>query len=201
MILADLHVHTKYSLDSSISPKSLVDQVYAHPSIKVVAVTDHNTFEGYRKVRELASVYSDILVIPGIEIGTPLGDLIVLGLEELPSPPGNIENIINYAKKNDGTIIVPHPYRDYGMGSSTKHYAVDAIETLNGSAPPQINRLAEKLATEMGLPGVAGTDAHNAEELWTVWNEIQASMNVDDILEAVKKGLVKVSTARKSIHF
>jgi hypothetical protein len=184
LIQADLHLHTKYSLDSSIIPKSLVDQLYAHPSIKVIAITDHNTIEGYPKVKELASAYHDILVIPGIEIGTPLGDLIVLGVEEKPPTPWDIKDV-----------------REYGLGSSARYYAVDAIETLNGNTPSHVNQLAENLAKELNLPGVAGSDAHNADELWTVCNQIQASLDVDEIFEAIKKGLVKVFSTGKSIRF
>jgi hypothetical protein len=53
----------------------------------------------------------------------------------------------------------------------------------------------------MGVPGVAGSDAHSPAELYSVNNEIQASMNVDEILKAIKKGLVKVSPTEKSIRF
>lgn len=201
MIQADLHIHTKYSLDSSINPKSLVDQLYSHQSIKVMAITDHNTVEGYHKVRELASAYSDVLVIPGIEIGTPLGDLIILGTDEAPPKPWNVNEMISFAKEKDGVTIVPHPYREYGLGSSAKLYAVDAIETLNGSTSLHANKLAANLAKEMGLPSVAGSDAHNVNELWTVRNEIQASLDVDEILKAIKKGLVKPFSTEKSIRF
>jgi len=201
LIQADLHLHTKYSLDSSISPKSLVDQLYAHPSIKVIAITDHNTIEGYPKVKELASAYQDILVIPGIEVGTPLGDLIVLGIEERPPTPWDIKDTIAFAKARGGIVIVPHPYREYGLGSSAKLYAVDAIETLNGNTPSHVNQLAENLAKELNLPGVAGSDAHNTGELWTVYNEIQASLDIDEILKVIKKGLVKVFSTGKSIRF
>ena len=201
MIQADLHIHTKYSFDSSINPKSLVDQLYSHQSIKVIAVTDHDTVEGYREVRELASAYSDILVIPGIEIGTPQGDLIILGTDEAPPKPWDVNNVISFAEAEDGVVIVPHPYREYGLGSSAKLYPVDAIETLNGSTSLQANKLAENLAKEMGLPGVAGSDAHNVDELWTVRNEIQASLDVDEALKAIKKGLVKPFSTGKSIRF
>jgi predicted metal-dependent phosphoesterase TrpH len=87
------------------------------------------------------------------------------------------------------------------LGTATRLYAVDAIETLNGNASPQVNRLAQDLAKELGLPGVAGSDAHNVDELWAVYNEIQASFNVDAILGAIKKGLVRVFSTRKSISF
>jgi predicted metal-dependent phosphoesterase TrpH len=201
LIQADLHIHTKHSSDSSINPKSLVDQLYSHQSIKVIAITDHDTVEGYNKVRELASAYSDILVIPGIEIGTPLGDLIVLGTDEAPPKPWNVDNVTSFAREKDGVVIVPHPYREYGLGSSAKIYAVDAIETLNGSTSLHANKLAENLAKEMGLPSVAGSDAHNIDELWTVRNEIQASLDIDEVLKAIKKGLVKPFSTKKSIRF
>jgi predicted metal-dependent phosphoesterase TrpH len=201
LIQADLHIHTKYSFDSSINPKSLVDQLYSHPSIKVIAITDHDTVEGYHKVQELASAYPDVLVIPGIEIGTPLGDLIVLGTDEAPPKPWNVNDVISFARERDGVVIVPHPFREYGLGSSAKLYAVDAIEALNGSTSLHANKLAENLAKEMGLPGVAGSDAHNADELWTVCNEIQASLDVDAVLKAIKKGLVKPFSTEKSIRF
>lgn len=201
MIQADLHVHTRYSLDSSIDPKTLVDQLHMHPSEKVVAVTDHNTVEGYFKVRELASAYPDVLIIPGIEVGTPLGDLIILGPEETPSRAWKVEEIVSFAKERGGLVIVPHPYREYGLGGSARFFAVDAIETLNGNSPSQLNRLATDLARELALPGVAGTDAHSVDELWTVCNEVQASLDIDAILKAVKKGRVKTSSLGKSIHF
>jgi len=201
LIQADLHIHTRYSFDSSINPKTLVDQLYAHPSIKAVAITDHNTVEGCCKVQELASAYSDILVIPGVEISTAEGDLIVLGVAELPPRPWNVKDVIDFAKKRGGIVIVAHPYREYGLGSSAKNYNVDAVEILNGSVPSHLNKLAEGLAKEMCLPGVAGTDAHNINGLWTVYTKIQASLDIDEILKAIKRGLVEVSSTGKSIHF
>jgi len=54
----------------------------------------------------------------------------------------------------------------------------------------------------MKLPGVAGSDAHTVDELWTVYTEVHAStQSVDDVLEAIKRGSVKVGLTGKSIHF
>jgi len=201
LIRADLHIHTRYSADASINPKTIVDQLCAHPSIKAIAITDHNTLEGYHKVQELASAYKDILIIPAVETGTPHGDIIILGTEELPPTPWNIQSIIDFAKQRDALTIVAHPYRAFGLGDTAKNYAFDAIETLNGASIPHINKLAENLAKTMGLPGVAGSDAHMAEELWTVYTEIQATSDIDEILKAIKNGLIKVARTEKSIHF
>ena len=201
MINVDFHVHTTYSFDSSIQPKTIVEQLYAHPFIKAVAITDHNRVDGYIKVKQLASAYPDILIIPGVEIATFDGDLIVLGVAELPPQPWTVENVIDFAKERGGIVIVAHPYRAYGLGDLAKNYDVDAIEVLNGALSSQLNKMAENLAKEMGLPGVAGSDAHNVDELWSVYTEVQASSNVDEVLKAIKRGLVRVFPTRKSIHF
>ena len=201
MIRADLHIHTTYSPDASINPKTIVNQLYAHPYIKAIAITDHNTTKGYHKVRKLASAYEDILIIPGIEVSTTEGDIIILGITEPPPRPWTPENIINYTKQQNGITVAAHPYRAYGLGDLAKNYDFDAIEVLNGISTPQANKMAQKLAKTMGLPGVAGSDAHRVDEMWAVYTEVQASSNTEEILTAIKKGLVKVGYARKSIHF
>lgn len=202
MIAADLHVHTNYSFDASIHPKTIVERLYAHPFIKAVAITDHNTIEGYYKVRELARAYKDILIIPGVEVATTEGDLILLGVEELPPQPWTVRGVIDFARQNGGLVVVAHPYRAYGLGDSAKNYPVDAIEVLNGASSLTVNKMAENLAKAMGLPGVAGSDAHSVEELWTVYTEVQAAFDVDEVLRAIKSGLVKVaSSTGRSIRF
>lgn len=201
MIRADLHVHTTYSSDSSINPKTLVEQLQAHPTIKAVAITDHGTIEAIGKVQKFASQYPDIMIIPGVEISTPEGDLVVLGTIRLPPKPWDAKGVTAFARKNECLIVAAHPYREYGLSDAARNYDLDAIETLNASSSSRANKLAEKLATEMKLPGIAGTDAHNIDELWTVYTEIQASMDIDGILDAIKNGFVKVAATGKSIHF
>jgi predicted metal-dependent phosphoesterase TrpH len=201
LIRADLHIHTTYSPDASINPKTIVNQLYAHPFTKAAAITDHNTTKGYHKTRKLASAYHDILIIPGIEVTTTEGDIIILGVTGPPPKPWTPENIIDYAKEQNSITIAAHPYRAYGLGDQAKNYDFDAIETLNGISTPQANKTAQKLAKVMNLPGVAGSDAHRTNEMWSVYTEVQASLDIDEILKAIKKGLVKAAHSTKSIHF
>lgn len=201
MIRADLHLHTNYSPDASTKPKIIVNQLYTHPTIKAVAITDHDTVRGYQKVHKLASPYQDILIIPGIEVSAAGGDIIILGVAEPPPKPWIPENVIDFAKENDGVAVAAHPYRAPGLGDSARNYDFDAIEVLNGISAPHVNKMAKNLAKAMGLPGVAGSDAHRPDEMWTVYTEVEASSDVHEILEAIKKGLVRVASTRKSIHF
>ena len=201
MIHADLHIHTTYSSDSAIQPKTLVEQLVRHNFIKVAAVTDHDTVKGCIVTRQLASAYPDILIIPGVEISTPQGDIVILGTEEMPPQPWTVESVIDFARDKDCVSIVAHPYREYGLGDLARNYKFDAIEVLNGCSSPSANKAAQNLAKLMELPGVAGSDAHQPSELCTIYTEIHASLDVDDILKAIKKGLVTVPPIGKSIHF
>jgi predicted metal-dependent phosphoesterase TrpH len=202
LIRADLHIHIKpYSDDSTVTAKTLVEKLAAHNFIKAAAVTDHDTVEGLIETRKLAAAYPDILIIPGVEISTAEGDLLVLGTEETPSKPWTVETVLDFARDNACVSVVAHPYREYGMGDLARNYKVDAIEILNGVSTPHANKLAQDLAKSMALPGTAGSDAHNPSELFTVYTEIQASLDVDEILKAIKKGLVTTHSTARSIHF
>jgi predicted metal-dependent phosphoesterase TrpH len=184
-----------------IQPKSLVDQLLAHSFIKIAAVTDHDSVRGCRATVELASAYPDVLIIPGVEITTPQGDIVVLGIEELPPRPWTPEVVADYAKSVDGVSIVAHPFRQYGMGDLARNYKVDAIEVLNGGSSSSANAQAKELAKSMDLPGTAGSDAHQLSELFSVCTNVNASLNVDEILKAIKKGSISVQAAKSTIRF
>ena len=178
----------------------LVERLLAHSFVKVAAVTDHDSVRGCRATVELASAYPDILVIPGVEISTQHGDMVILGTEELPPRPWTPEVLVDYAKAIGGVSIVAHPYREYGMGDLARNYKVDAIEVLNGGSTQAANNQAKELAKSMGLPGTAGSDAHQLSELFSVYTKVEASLDVDEILGAIRKGSVSAQVARGSIH-
>jgi predicted metal-dependent phosphoesterase TrpH len=125
----------------------------------------------------------------------------VLGTEEMPPSPWTVESVVDFARDRNCVSVVAHPYREYGLGDLARNYKVDAIEVLNGNSSPSANKLAQDLAKLMDLPGLAGSDAHQPSELCTVYTEVQASLDVDEILKALKKGLVAVPSIRGSIHF
>jgi len=190
LIQADLHIHTVYSSDSLIQPKTLVDMLSAHSFIKVAAVTDHDSVRGCKATVELASAYLDILIIPGVEITTQHGDLLVLGTEELPPKPWSPEAVVDYAKSIDAVTVVAHPFREYGMRDLARKYEFDAVEVLNGNSSAAENNEAKALAKSMSLPGTAGSDAHQVSELFTVNTKIEASLSIAGVLKAIKKGSV-----------
>lgn len=173
----------------------------AHNYIKVAAITDHDSVRGCKVTMELASAYPDILIIPGVEVSTTNGDMIVLGTTEMPPKPWNPQDVADYAKSIGAVSIVAHPYRLYGMGDVAKKLKVDAIEVLNGGSNADANRQAKEMAKEMGLPGTAGSDAHQVSELFSVCTQVQSELSIDEVLGAIKKGSISAQPTRGSIHF
>lgn len=195
MIRIDLHLHTTFSGDATISPKFLVDQLYAHPFIRGAAITDHNTLQGYEQTRRLAAAYEDVLIIPGIEISTEQGHITILGIEEKPEYPLAIDDITDFAKERNGLVIIPHPYRELtGIGELAETIQADAVEILNPHSTFRQNKMAEELARARKLPGVAGSDAHEPGEMWTAYTEVNAEQSVEAVVDAIRKGMVKVSS-------
>jgi hypothetical protein len=167
-----------------------------HGFIKVAAVTDHDSVRGVKATVELAKAYSDILIIPGVEISTVHGDVLVLGTDELPPKPWSPECVVDYAKSIGAVTSVAHPFREYGMGELARNYKFDAIEVLNGNSSAQANSEAKALAKSMGLPGTAGSDAHQVSELFKVNSKIDCALSVEAILKAIKKGSISAQVTK-----
>jgi predicted metal-dependent phosphoesterase TrpH len=75
----DMHVHTRYSMDSLITPKTLI-KVARQWRLHGIAVTDHNTIRGGRETQKINS-NQDLLVIVGSEIKTTTCEIIGLFLQ------------------------------------------------------------------------------------------------------------------------
>ena len=178
-----------------LQPKTLVDMLAAHSFIKVAAVTDHDSVRGCRATVELAKAYPDVLIIPSVEISTSEGDVVVLGTYELPPKPWTPEVVADFARSVGGASIVAHPFRTFGMGERARNYKIDAVEVLNGGSSQAANKEAKEFAKSLCLPGTAGSDAHQVSELFSVYNKIDATMDVDSILKAIKRGAVSAQSS------
>ncbi|MFO7895966.1 MAG: PHP domain-containing protein [Candidatus Cloacimonadales bacterium] len=63
----DLHVHTSFS-DGLLSPQEILELAKKN-NVKIMAITDHDTFAGYEEAREIVADYQ-IELLPGVEIST-----------------------------------------------------------------------------------------------------------------------------------
>ncbi len=143
------------------------------------------------EAHRLASSYGDLKIIPGIEVSTNHGDIIILGVEEKPPHASTVWEAVDFAKGREGVIILPHPYRIGGVGDLAETLSADAIEVVNPTATRRENKMAQELARTRKLPGIAGSDAHTPAHMWTAYTEVNANSNISEILKAIRNGRVK----------
>ena len=185
-IRGDLHVHTTYSKDSTITPKELV--YYAKRNgLNAVAVTDHNTLDGAFKIAK----ETDFLVIPGMEVSSKDGHIVALNVQELIPRGLAADETVDRIHRAGGIAIACHPYVLFkgalGKKVSSKF---DAIEVINARAFPfgRSVRKAEEAAANLRLPRVAGTDAHYGSQVGYGYTEIDSEPNVPAICNAIVEG-------------
>jgi predicted metal-dependent phosphoesterase TrpH len=188
-VKADLHVHTVYSPDSLITLEELV--FYAKKrGLTAVAVTDHNKVEGALKIaRE-----TDFLIIPGTEVNSRNGHIIALNVREVIPKGLSVDETVEQIHAAGGIAVACHPFALF-KGSLGKHAngKFDAVETINASASP-FNRSvkkAEEVAERLGLPRVAGTDAHYAPAIGYAYTLVDAEPSVDAVVKAIADGRCK----------
>lgn len=186
-VVLDPHIHTNSSPDSSITPNQLLGGLL-EAGINAIAITDHDTMEGYRRIKH-NSAFKEFLVIPGIEVTTEAGDIIILGLED-PPMFRNATMLVESAHRAGGVVLAPHPFDSLrsSIGSLCAKLGVDFIEVVNGRCNTDVNREAKDFANALGLPAVGGSDAHEKSEIGSVVNILDCERSIEGVLEGLKRG-------------
>lgn len=188
LLKIDLHVHTCYSEDATITLKELVH--YAKKSgLDGVAVTDHDTLRGAQKLAKK----SELIIIPGLEVETPKGHILALNITTLIPQKLSIAETVQKIHEAGGIAVLAHPAAilKTGLGqgiSSTLN--LDAVEVINSSAFPFFlsTYLSQRLTERLTLPQTAGSDAHHAAEIGRAYTLVEAYSNSANVAEAIRKG-------------
>ena len=157
----DLHVHTNRS-DGILEPIAMI-KFARKKGLDGIAITDHDVPMCEDEYIDLSERAGDFIVIPGVEVSTRQGHILLLGVHESPPKKCDVFEALKIARKNGGIIIIPHPF-DYirkGLGSLAKKIPADGIEIYNGGTLFNfMNKKAFKLAKERQLPMISSSDAH-----------------------------------------
>lgn len=194
----DLHIHSTYSRDSG----SPIDSILAHAvdiGLDGIAICDHDTVKGGIAGEQRAKELNlPLIVIPGVEITTTKGHIIALGVREDIPAKKTPEETIARIRKLGGVVVVPHPFKrlSHGIGDFSG-LDVDAVEIFNSRfITKEANRKAERVAREMGIPAVSGSDAHAVLMIGYAVTEIAAEPNLPAVLDAIRDGKTRVHGKR-----
>ena len=164
-IVADLHMHTRWSHDCSIEPAALVDHAESE-GLGAIAVTDHNVFGGALETVGAART-RELIVIPGEEVKTDRdGEVIGLFLHEEIPRGMSFADTLAAIREQEGVVYVPHPFdRMHSIPTpATLHRhlpEIDVLEVYNARLLfDAFNDEALRFARKYGLLQGAGSDAH-----------------------------------------
>ena len=194
----DPHVHSFFSGDGSSSPEALIASAKRR-GLHGFALTDHNTCDGCRYLRDKGWIREDgepvdgFLVIPGVEVSTAEGHLLCLGVwlpNGLKGTPA--AEVIPMVKAQGGVAIPAHPYDRTRAGireSVLDELTLDGLEIFNAATALQKhNRSALEYARKRGLPMTAGSDAHHCGAIGQSYTVFPAArLATSEILRVLPK--------------
>jgi predicted metal-dependent phosphoesterase TrpH len=185
-VRVDLHLHSNYSHDGQSSLEELIQRC-AECGLDRIALTDHNTVEGARKLATLAPE----LTIVGEEAKTREGEVIGLFITSRLIPFLAPEDVMDAVHDMGGVTYVPHPFDRHRANFRAERIVqladrIDIIETYNAWCEPAENQAAAQLAADLGKVGATGSDAHAASELGRSWMEIEDYTSPQDFLEKLR---------------
>ncbi len=202
MLKADLHIHTKYSLDCNTSLEQIVKRC-EEIGINCIAIADHGTIEGALKMQSIAP----FRLIVAEEILTPHGEIMGMFLEEGIPSGLSVGETMSRIKTQGGLVCIPHPFSVFRASAlDTKILEeligqIDIIEVFNArSLLRRSSAKAQLFAQKYGIPGSAGSDAHTPYEIGNGYVEMPEFSGRDDFLDALAEGKVFGHRTNPLVH-
>jgi len=188
----DLHVHSKYSYDSNLSPEKII-KFARKKGLNGVAITDHNTILGGIETSKI-NKDKDFHVIVGEEIKTEYGDIVALFIRE-EIKARNFEDVVEEIKNQEGLSVLAHPFRHFKSPEKIIN-KLDLVEGFNARSKAEDNLKAIEIAKKYNKALCAGSDVHFSFELGmgrTIANE--------EIEEALRKGDCEIEGNESNYYF
>ena len=203
MLKADLHIHTKYSMDCDTPLEKIIERCL-ETGVNCIAIADHDSIEGALEMQKIAP----FPVIVAGEILTPQGEIMGMFLKERVPIGLPIEEAISCVKAQGGLVCLPHPFDTFrGLridGARLEELAeqIDVVEVFNARShfsSPVIK--ADAFAEKHGIIKSAGSDAHSPGEIGYAHVEMREFDGKDDFLRALSEGRIVGNRTSPLVHF
>lgn len=202
---ADLHIHSLYSHDATMTVQAILKQA-AMVGLNVVAITDHDEIRGSLEACELAPRYG-IQAIPAAEISTQEGHLLGLFIQSLPPAGMSLEDTLLHIGRQGGVAILPHPFTHLpnslreesvfrALANTSVKGVLRGIETHNMSTQAR-NDTAQKLSIYLPLARIASSDAHVFWAVGAAYTEFPGK-TAQDLRQALDHNLTAPTPYRRN---
>ena len=188
-MLIDMHTHTSvFSTDSNLLPHEALERA-AERGIDGVILTEHDVLWPAERTSRLAEQIG-IVVLPGVEVTTELGHILVYGLTEPFPRITDSRRLRAYCDERQALMYLAHPARDPGLRVPRSAMDLfDGVEGLNGCDGPLQNQSASSRGRTRPLPPIGGSDSHALHEVGTAATEFAAEIaTLEDLMAALRSG-------------
>ena len=207
MLRAELHCHNVFSNYQNSSVRlpfdcgiTIEDQLQAalFKGIDVLFVTNHNTLDGYQQILEYKNShrkFDKIRIFPAEEITIDTqGHVLAYGLHKKIRPGMTLEETLDEVRRQAGVSCAAHPFA-VTNGIREKAAMCDMVESFNSNNVDRFsNLIAERFAKEHSMATIAGSDSHVVSTIAKCVNLVDSENNLDDIIEVMNKGRVRVES-------
>jgi len=178
-----------------MTPEELI-QAAKESGLDGICLTEHNKPWDRDEAQRLSDKF-EFTIFRGMEVTTKDGDILVFGLHE------NIDEVLTASEVRQRTrdkgvyMIAAHPFRGFLMFGFSElsltperaserpiFQAVDAIEAYNCKVTGQESDMAFQVASLMGLPCVAGSDAHKVADIGKLYTNFDRTISTEEELVA-----------------
>lgn len=193
---AELHCHSKrdrlpyapFVYDSVQTVEEIIATAI-QKQIEILAISDHDSLRGYQKAKIIVETKKlPVIVIPASEISSKDGHILAYGItEEIPRLMSALETV-KMIHDQGGIAVAAHPYNlFFGVKDLVKDISFDAIEIANSSIPEKANKKAARIAAQLNIPGIAGSDSHISDTIGSGLMYFDERVNTSvQVLEAIR---------------
>jgi predicted metal-dependent phosphoesterase TrpH len=192
-MIIDMHIHTeRYSHCAHMSPDAMARAAVAR-GLDGVVITEHDVLWSEPERQALQARHPDLTILRGIEVTTHAGHALVYGVtREVTAAfhdPMPLKTLTRRVHAVGGVVFLAHPARyNDRIPRAVYHAGLDGLEVRSYNIRRYMERPIEGLQADLGLPGIAGTDAHTTDVVGLYATDFAGPVQSEDDLVAALKG-------------
>ena len=212
-MVIDLHAHTYPKSDDSFMEVDELIEAAKATGLDGICLTEHDAFWSTEEVDALSQKHN-FLVLPGSEINTDTGHVLVFGLTQYVFGLHKPAFLRAKVQQAGAVVVAAHPYRRRFLEEPAQEpkartkmlersigddlfQMCDAIETLNGRGTPTENRFSRDLGELLGARTTGGSDAHRVSQVGTAATDFPNSITcLEDLIGELRAGRFNVADLR-----
>jgi predicted metal-dependent phosphoesterase TrpH len=198
-LIVDLHCHTAPSSSCAHDPPSAVLRQAREMGLDGLVITEHDLAHTDASLGSCLQELDGLALFRGVELsvegpGDLFGHLVLIGGTLTEGPITDLKALASFVERERLALILAHPFR---WRDGAERYAellpVHAIEVQSVNVPHGRGcDQARDLAARLGLPMVAGSDAHTRDHVGVFATRLSRGVHSEmELAEEIRAGRVE----------